>query len=59
MKKYFTKFEIGLWVSSVLLIITSFFIFDRSNYFNLITFLFNDIYGFVNWKKMQKKQLTK
>ncbi len=39
MKKYFTKFEIGLWVSSVLLIITSFFIFDRSNYFNLITSL--------------------
>ncbi len=39
MKKYFTKLEIGLWSSSVLLITVSFFIFDRTNYFNLIASL--------------------
>lgn len=33
--KYFTKTEIILWSSSVLLIIISFFIFDRTNYFTL------------------------
>ena len=33
---YFTKFEIGLWTSSVLLILVSFFIFDRENYLTLI-----------------------
>ncbi|MBR5203284.1 MAG: nicotinamide mononucleotide transporter [Clostridia bacterium] len=33
---YFTKFEIGLWTSSVLLILTSFCIFDRENYLTLL-----------------------
>lgn len=33
---YFTKFEIGLWTSSVLLIFISFCIFDRENYLTLI-----------------------
>lgn len=33
---YFTKLEIGLWTSSVLLILISFFIFDRENYLTLI-----------------------
>ncbi len=33
---YFTKFEIGLWTSSVLLIFVSFVIFDRENYLTLI-----------------------
>ena len=33
---YFTKFEIGLWSASVLLIILSFCIFDRENYLTLI-----------------------
>lgn len=32
---YFTKFEIGLWTSSVLLILVSFCIFDRENYLTL------------------------
>ncbi len=35
----FTKFEKGLWVGSILLIASSFLIFDRSNYFNLIASL--------------------
>lgn len=33
---YFTKFEIGLWLSSVLLIIISFCIFDKENYLTLV-----------------------
>lgn len=33
---YFTKFEIGLWTISVVLILFSFFVFDRDNYLILI-----------------------
>ncbi len=33
---YFTKFEIGLWMSSILLITISFCIFDRENYLTLL-----------------------
>ncbi len=33
--KYFSKFEIGLWSSSVLLILVSFFLFDKENYLTL------------------------
>lgn len=32
---YFTKFEIGLWLSSVLIIITTFFVFKDKNYLTL------------------------
>ena len=32
---YFSKFEIALWISSVLLILVSFFVFDRVNYLTL------------------------
>jgi nicotinamide mononucleotide transporter PnuC len=32
---YFSKFEIALWFSSVLLILISFFLFDRTNYITL------------------------
>ena len=34
--KYFTLFEKLLWLSSISIIITFFFIFDKTNYFNLI-----------------------
>lgn len=34
--RYFTKFEWGLWLTSVLLITVSFCIFDRENYLTLI-----------------------
>lgn len=34
--KYFTMFEIGLWTISVVLILFSFFVFDRDNYLILI-----------------------
>ena len=37
--KYFTKFEIGLWLSSVTFILLSFFIFDRVNYLTLVASL--------------------
>ena len=33
--RYFSKFEIGLWCSSVLLILVSFFLFDREDYLTL------------------------
>lgn len=33
--KYFSKFEISLWSSSVLLILVSFFLFDKENYLTL------------------------
>ncbi len=39
MKKYFTKGEVALWLSSVVLIIASFLIFDRANYMTLIASL--------------------
>lgn len=33
---YFTKFEIGLWTTSVMLILISFCIFDKENYLTLV-----------------------
>lgn len=33
--KYFSKFEIGLWFSSAVLILLSFFIFDKTDYLTL------------------------
>ena len=38
-KGYFTKLEIGLLASSLTLILASFLIFDRENYFNMIASL--------------------
>lgn len=35
----FSKFEKGLWIGSILLITSSFLIFDRTNYFNFIASL--------------------
>ncbi len=35
LKNYFTKVEIGLWISSVLLIVISFSLFDRTNFMTL------------------------
>lgn len=35
----FSKFEKGLWIGSILLITSSFLIFDRANYFNFIASL--------------------
>ena len=39
MKNYFSKSEIALWSASVLLIITSFFAFDRESYLTLLASL--------------------
>lgn len=36
LKGYFSKFEIGLWITSVALITLSFLVFDRSSYLTLI-----------------------
>lgn len=38
-KNYFTKLEVCIWSCSVLMIISSFLIFDRQNYLNLVTSL--------------------
>lgn len=37
--RYFTKFEIGLWLSSVALILGSYLLFDRSSHMTLIASL--------------------
>ena len=73
LKGYFTKAEIALWCASVGLIIASFCIFDRSEYMTLaaitdisyisvvicfVMFLANDIYGFISWSHMKKRQST-
>lgn len=66
-KDYFSKSEIVLWSSSVMVIIISFCVFDRINYMTLcasligvtvcfIAFFANDIYGFVSWRKMKTRQ---
>lgn len=39
MLKYFSKKDIALWVTSVLIIAVSFFVFDRSNYMTLVASL--------------------
>ena len=39
MKNYFSKLEIILWTSSVLLIVSSFCVFDRENYMTLLASL--------------------
>lgn len=39
LKNYFSKTEIALWLSSVLLIISSFCLFDRENYLTLVASL--------------------
>ena len=39
MKKYFSKGELLLWISSMSFIITAFLLFDRVKYFNLIASL--------------------
>lgn len=73
LKGYFTKAEIALWCASVGLLIASFCIFDRSEYMTLaamtdisyisvvicfVMFLANDIYGFISWSHMKKRQST-
>jgi len=35
-KNYFSKFEICLWITSVVLIVTSFLVFDRGSYLTLV-----------------------
>lgn len=72
MKKYFSRLEITLWGISVMLIVASFVIFEGNGimaalaetaYVSVIVcfamFFVNDIYGFINWSKMQKRQANK
>ncbi len=47
---YFTKFEIGLWTSSVLLILASFCVFDRENYLTLLASLIGATFLIFNAK---------
>ena len=70
---YFSKGELTLWGSSAGLILVSFFLFDRVNFMTLaavenisylsviicfVMFLVNDLYGFVSWKRMEKRQMA-
>ena len=70
---YFTKGELALWGGSAGLILVSFFLFDRVNFMTLaakedisylsviicfVMFLVNDLYSFVSWKKMEKRQMA-
>ena len=69
---YFSKEERTLWGVSSGLILLSFLVFDRVNFMTLaamenisylsviicfVMFLVNDLYGFVSWKRMEKRQL--
>ena len=69
---YFSNGELTLWGCSAGLILVSFFLFDRVNFMTLaavenisylsviicfVMFLVNDLYGFVSWKRMEKRQL--
>ncbi len=71
MKHYFTKTEIALWSVSSAAIILSFIMFDGKSFLTLAAlsdpgyisvvvcfaaFLANDIYGFISWKRLEKKQ---
>ena len=71
---YFSKAEKRLCALSVFIIILFFMIFDRCSYMTLASisdvrylsvvicfyvFLINDIYGFVNWRKMEQRQKKK
>ena len=47
---YFTKFEIGLWNSSVLIIIATFFIFEEKDYLTLIASLIGATFLILNAK---------
>ena len=71
MRHYFTKTEIALWSVSAAAIILSFIMFDGKSFLTLASlsdpgyisvavcftaFLANDIYGFISWKRLGKKQ---
>lgn len=59
--KYFTNGEIALWVCSVVLIVLWVLasVVD-AKYISVVVcfvaFLANDLYGFVSWQKIQKRQ---
>lgn len=71
MKHYFKKTEIALWSVSAAAVILSFIMFDGKGFLTLASlsdpgyisvvvcfaaFLANDIYGFISWKRLEKKQ---
>ena len=71
MRHYFTKTEIALWSVSTAAIILSFIMFDGKSFLTLAAlsdpgyisvvvcfaaFLASDIYGFISWKRLEKKQ---
>lgn len=47
---YFTKFEIGLWNSSVLIIVATFIIFEEKDYLTLIASLIGETFLILNAK---------
>lgn len=59
--KSLTKFEWTLWICSVVTVTVSFVLSSADiSYlpmvFCFVAFLANDLYGFLNWKRMEKSQ---
>lgn len=62
-RRYFSRTEIALWCSSVLLIIlwglaTMEDISYPSVMICFIMFLMNDVYGYISWNRMKKRQIA-
>ena len=60
--KYFTLADALIWCSSVVLILLwSLASIKNTEYltvvFCFVAFLINDLYGFISWSKMEKRQL--
>lgn len=64
-KDYFSKSEIVLWSSSVMVIIILIILWILASLYDIryvsvvvcfIAFFANDIYGFVSWRKMKTRQ---
>lgn len=68
--RYFTKTELVLWAASalayaandvVLIVLWAMAAAENATYFSVLVcfvmFLVNDLYGFLNWKQMEKRQL--
>ena len=56
---YFTPWEWGLWLFSVLGILLSFFLLHPAHISLVVCFslfLLNDVYAFASWLRLEKKQ---
>ena len=60
---YFSKGELTLWGGSAgLILLWTLAAVENISYLSVIIcfvmFLVNDLYGFVSWKRMEKRQMT-